>query len=169
MLTGRAWTYGDHLDTDAIIPARYLVSSDPDELARHCMEGIDPGFAGGVQAGDILVAGENFGCGSSREHAALAIQAAGVGCVVVASAARIFYRNAINIGLPVLISPDAVNGCSSGDRLCIDLAAGKIENRTRGTIHPSEAFPAFIVALIESGGLVPFARARWIGRRSPQG
>ncbi|MDY7041060.1 MAG: 3-isopropylmalate dehydratase small subunit [Chloroflexota bacterium] len=159
-LTGTVWKYRDNVDTDAIIPARYLNVSTPEELAQHCMEDIDSGFAGAVQPGDIIVAGENFGCGSSREHAPLAIKGAGVACVVAKSFARIFYRNAINIGLPILECPQAVEVTEKGDRLTVDLGAGRIANERTGRTYQTPPFPAFIVNIIQAGGLVPYTRAR---------
>jgi 3-isopropylmalate/(R)-2-methylmalate dehydratase small subunit len=151
---GKALKFGDHVDTDAIIPARYLNSSDPAELAVHCMEVIDRGFPARVHKGDIMVAGENFGCGSSREHAPVAIKACGISCVIAASFARIFYRNAINIGLPILESADASKGIEEGDLLEVDLASGRIENRTSGKTFTSEAFPEFMREIINAGGLI---------------
>ncbi|MDY7078435.1 MAG: 3-isopropylmalate dehydratase small subunit [Chloroflexota bacterium] len=162
-LTGKVWKYGDNVDTDAIIPARYLNVSTPEELARHCMEDIDSGFADAMQPGDIIVAGENFGCGSSREHAPLAIKGAGVACVVAKSFARIFYRNGINVGLPILECPEAVAEAEQGDRLMIDLEAGKITNERTGRTYQTPPFPAFIVNIIQAGGLVPYTRGR-LGR-----
>ena len=159
-LVGTVWKYGDNVDTDVIIPARYLNVSAAEELARHCMEDIDPGFVNGVQPGDIIVAGENFGCGSSREHAPLAIKASGVACVVAGSFARIFYRNAINIGLPILECPDAVAGTEQGVMLAIDLGAGTITNMHTGRAYQTSPFPAFIMGIIGAGGLVPFTRQR---------
>jgi len=159
-LTGTVWKYGDNVDTDAIIPARYLNVSTPEELARHCMEDIDPEFAGAVQPGDIIVGGENFGCGSSREHAPLAIKGAGVACVIAKSFARIFYRNGINVGLPILECPEVVEETEKGDRLAVDLRAGTITNlRTRRTYQMSP-FPAFIMGIIQAGGLVLYTRER---------
>ena len=159
-ITGTVWKYGDNVDTDAIIPARYLNVSTPGELARHCMEDIDPGFAGAVQPGDIIVAGENFGCGSSREHAPLAIKGAGVACVVARSFARIFYRNGINIGLPILECPPAVEGSEKGDQLTVDLRAGTITNGRTGCTYRTSPFSDFIVGIIQAGGLVPYTRER---------
>jgi 3-isopropylmalate dehydratase small subunit len=161
---GKVWKFGDHVDTDAIIPARYLNVSDPAELARHCMEDADPSFAGRVSSGDIIVAGENFGCGSSREHAPLAIKAAGVSCVVAKSFARIFYRNAINIGLPILACPEAVEGTEAGDRLTVDLRAGTIANQRSGRVYHTAPFPPFVMEIIEAGGLVPYTAHRLAGR-----
>ena len=159
-MTGTVWKYGDNVDTDEIIPARYLNVSTPEELARHCMEDIDPEFASAVQAGDMIVAGENFGCGSSREHAPLALKGAGVACVVAKSFARIFYRNSINVGLPILECPQAVEEVEKGDRLTVDLNAGTITNlRTRRTYQTSP-FPAFVMGIVQAGGLVPYTRER---------
>jgi len=159
-LMGTVWKYGDNVDTDVIIPARYLNVSTPEELARHCMEDIDPGFAAGVRAGDTIVAGENFGCGSSREHAPLAIQGAGVSCVVAGSFARIFYRNAINVGLPILECPAAVEATQKGDLLAVDLGAGTVTNLSTGNTYQTAPFPPFVMDIIGAGGLVPFTRER---------
>jgi len=159
-LMGKVWKYGDNVDTDAIIPGRYLNVSTPDELARHCMEDIDSGFAGTVQAGDIIVAGRNFGCGSSREHAALAIKGAGVACVVAQSFARIFYRNAINSGLPILECPQVWEATQAGDVLDVDLTVGSITNQSTRCTFQAAAFPDFIVSIIRAGGLIPFTRQR---------
>ena len=159
-LTGTVWQYGDNVDTDAIIPARYLNISTAEELARHCMEDIDSTFANGVQTGDIIVAGENFGCGSSREHAPLAIKGAGVSCVVAENFARIFYRNAINVGLPILECAEAVKEMESGDRVTVDLVAGAVTNERTGRTHQTSPFPAFILEIIQAGGLVPYTRRR---------
>ena len=155
---GRVWKYGDHVDTDAIIPARYLNMSTPEALAQHCMEDIDTTFAEEVEPGDIIVGGENFGCGSSREHAPLAIKGAGVSCVVAKSFARIFYRNAINIGLPILSCPDAVEGTKAGDQLTVDLAAGTVTNMRTGKTYKTSPFPTFIMDIIQAGGLIPYTR-----------
>ncbi|RLB05015.1 MAG: 3-isopropylmalate dehydratase small subunit [Deltaproteobacteria bacterium] len=151
---GRGWKFGDDVDTDAIIPARYLNTSDPRQLAEHCMEGIDPGFAQRVRQGDIILAGKNFGCGSSREHAPIAIKAAGVCCVIAKGFARIFYRNAFNIGLPILESAEAVEGSQQGDELEVDLGKGEIHNLTRGEIFFSQPIPPFMQELIRDGGLI---------------
>jgi len=161
MLKGRVWKYGDNVDTDVIIPARYLNTSNPRELAAHVLEGLDPKFAEKVKKGDIIVAGENFGCGSSREHAPLAIKAAGVSCVIAKSFARIFYRNAINIGLPIIEAPDAVERIADGDVLEIELLSGIIRNVTQDEEYRFSAFPAFIQEIIESGGLVNYTRKRF--------
>ncbi|HOT90452.1 MAG TPA: 3-isopropylmalate dehydratase small subunit [Anaerolineae bacterium] len=159
-LRGSVWKYGDNVDTDAIIPARYLNMSTAEELARHCMEDIDTSFAGAVQPGDMIVAGENFGCGSSREHAPLAIKGAGVSCVIAKSFARIFYRNAINIGLPILACPEAVAGMEKGDVLSVDLEAGTITNMRTGQIYHTTPFPPFIMGIIQAGGLIPYTREK---------
>ncbi|MEE8593386.1 MAG: 3-isopropylmalate dehydratase small subunit [Candidatus Bipolaricaulota bacterium] len=158
--TGRAWTFGDHVDTDVIIPARYLTTSDPHELAKHCMEDIEPSFAGSVRAGDIVVAGENFGCGSSREHAPLALQGAGIACVIAASFARIFYRNAFNIGLPIVVCPAAAATAESGHLFEVDIETGLVMNRTLGLSYEAETYPSFILGLIKAGGLTPFTKKR---------
>ena len=163
-IRGRAWVYGDNVDTDVIIPARYLSTSVPEELAPHCMEDIDSSFASSVRAGDVMVAGTNFGCGSSREHAPIAIKASGVSCVIAASYARIFYRNAINIGLPILECPEAGDAISSGDELEIDLAAGKITDRTNGKIFAAAPPPEFLRGIFAAGGLVPYVRERLEGK-----
>ena len=161
-MPGTVWKYGDNVDTDVIIPARYLNVSTPEELALHCMEDIDPAFATGVARGDVIVAGENFGCGSSREHAPLAIKGAGISCVVAKSFARIFYRNAINVGLPILECPQAVDEAQAGDRLAIDLRAGTIRNERTGQTHHTSPLPDFIMGIVEAGGLVPYTKARLV-------
>ncbi len=158
-LKGRAWVYGDNVDTDVIIPARYLVTSDQKVLAQHCMEDIDSTFASGVKAGDIIAAGSNFGCGSSREHAPLSIKGAGISCVIAPSFARIFYRNAINIGLPILECAEA-GRISKGDEIEADLSKGIITNITKGETYQAKPFPEFLQNLIGLGGLVPYVRAR---------
>ncbi|MDR1133080.1 MAG: 3-isopropylmalate dehydratase small subunit [Synergistaceae bacterium] len=159
-IKGRAWVYGDNVDTDAIIPARYLSTSVPEELAPHCMEDIDTSFASSVRAGDVMVAGANFGCGSSREHAPIAIKANGVSCVIAASYARIFYRNAINIGLPILECPEASAAINAGDELEISIAAGKITDKTNGKVFDAAPAPEFLRGLFAAGGLVPYVRER---------
>ena len=151
---GCAIVYGRDIDTDAIIAARYLNSSDMNELARHCMEDIDPGFAERVKPGDIIVAGENFGCGSSREHAPSCIKAAGISCIVAKSFARIFFRNAINVGLPILECSEAVDGVRVGDAIRVDTREGIICNETTGAQWSARPFPAFVREIIEAGGLV---------------
>jgi len=161
--SGTVWKYGDNVDTDVIIPARYLNVSTPEELARHCMEDIDPEFASVVQPGDIIVAGENFGCGSSREHAPLALignRGSGIACVVAKSFARIFYRNAINIGLPILECPEVVEETEKGDRLTVDLKAGTITNERTGRTYQASPFPALIMGIIQAEGLIPYTRRR---------
>ncbi len=158
--TGTAHRYGRDIDTDVIIPARYLNTSDPDELALHCMEDLDAGFIGKVQAGDILVAEENFGCGSSREHAPIAIKHAGISVVIAKSFARIFYRNAINTGLPIMECPEAVDGISAGDRVTVDADTGVITNETTGVTFTAQPFPPFIKDIIETGGLVEAAKKK---------
>ncbi len=152
--SGTAHKYGRDVDTDVIIPARYLNTSDPAELAKHCMEDLDAGFVGKVESGDILVAEENFGCGSSREHAPISIKAAGVSVVIAKSFARIFYRNAINTGLPIMEAPDAVDGISDGDKVSVDADAGTITNETTGATFQAQPFPPFIKEIIEKGGLI---------------
>ncbi len=159
-LHGRVHRYGDNVNTDVIIPARYLTTSDVAELAAHCMEDLDAEFVKRVRPGDMIVAGENFGCGSSREHAPLAIKGAGVGCVIAARFARIFFRNAINVGLPALVCPEAAAKIQSGDELVIDLGSGRIENRTQGESYQAEPFPKFLQQIIAAGGLVPYTRRR---------
>ena len=159
-LKGKVWKYGDNIDTDVIIPARYLNMSTPEELAQHCMEDIDPTFVGGVQPGDVIVGGENFGCGSSREHAPLAIKGAGVSCVIANSFARIFYRNAINVGLPILECAEAVEETEKGDRLTVDLTAGTITNARTGKTYRTSPLPEFVMKIVAAGGLVPYTRER---------
>ncbi len=153
---GIVFKYGDNVDTDVIIPARYLNSSDPAELAKHCMEDIDKEFVNRVQKGDIIVADKNFGCGSSREHAPLAIKAAGVSCVIAETFARIFYRNAINIGLPIIECPEASRGIEAGDEVEIDFDSGIIYNRTKGTSFQGQAFPSFMQKIIAAEGLINY-------------
>jgi 3-isopropylmalate/(R)-2-methylmalate dehydratase small subunit len=160
ILRGRVWKYGDNVDTDVIIPARYLNVSEPEVLARYCMEDLDPAFAGTVQPADVIVAGENFGCGSSREHAPLAIKGAGVSCVIARSFARIFFRNAINVGLPILESPAAAADAEPGHRLEIDLDTGRIRNVTTGQNYRAEPYPPFMMKIIRAGGLVPYTRQK---------
>lgn len=157
---GKVFKYKDNVDTDVIIPARYLNTSDPQELAAHCMEDIDTGFVKNVRAGDIIVAGRNFGCGSSREHAPIAIKAAGVSCVVATTFARIFYRNAINIGLPILECEQAVNGIEAGDEVEIDFDNGLIRNLTKGTAFKAQAFPEFMKKIMAADGLVNYIKAK---------
>ena len=151
---GTAHKYGRDIDTDVIIPARYLNTSVAEELAKHCMEDLDAGFVSKVAQGDILVADENFGCGSSREHAPISIKAAGISVIIAKSFARIFYRNAINTGLPIMESPEAVDAISDGDTLSVDADTGTITNETTGTSWQAQPFPPFIKDIIEQGGLV---------------
>lgn len=153
---GHVFKYGDNVDTDVIIPARYLNSSDPKELAQHCMEDIDQEFVNKVQKGDIIVADKNFGCGSSREHAPLAIKASGVSCVIAETFARIFYRNAINIGLPIIECPQAAKGIAAGDEVEVDFDSGMIFNKTQGTQFQGQAFPPFMQKIIAAEGLVNY-------------
>lgn len=157
---GKAIKYGDNIDTDVIIPARYLNTSDPKELAAHCMEDIDKDFNTRHQCGDIMVGGLNFGCGSSREHAPIAIKEAGISCVVAKTFARIFYRNAINIGLPILECPEAAQDIEEGDTVHIELSTGKIKNLTKGNTYTAVPFPEFMQKIIASGGLVAYTKAR---------
>jgi 3-isopropylmalate/(R)-2-methylmalate dehydratase small subunit len=152
--SGTAHKYGRDVDTDVIIPARYLNTSDPAELGSHCMEDLDAGFVAKVETGDILVAEENFGCGSSREHAPISIKAAGVSVVIARSFARIFYRNAINTGLPIMEAPEAVDGISDGDMVTVDADSGVIVNETTGQTYQAQPFPPFIKDIIEQGGLI---------------
>lgn len=151
---GKAHKYGRDVDTDVIIPARCLVTTDPDELASHCMEDMDDEFIRRVKQGDIIVAGENFGCGSSREQAPLAIKATGIACVVASSFARIFYRNAINIGLPILVCADVAAGAETGDSIRVDLDRGEVTNLTRDRIYQADPFPAFMQEIVAAGGLM---------------
>ncbi len=160
IIKGKAHKYGSDIDTDVIIPARYLNNPDPQELAKHCLEDLDKDFVKKVNAGDVIVAEDNFGCGSSREHAPLAIKFVGVSAVIANSFARIFYRNSINIGLPILECPEAVAGIQSGDELEIDITTGTIKNLTRGLEYNAKPFPEFMQNLIESGGLINYARQR---------
>ena len=165
MLKGKVHKYGADVNTDVIIPARYLNVSDPAELARHCMEDIDAAFVTSVKTGDIIMATTNFGCGSSREHAPLAIKAAGVSCVIARSFARIFFRNAINIGLPLLECSEAVDNTEAGDILEIDLSTGKIKNLTRGLEFTAKPYPEFMAELISAGGLIEYTKKRLASRR----
>ena len=158
--SGTVFKYGDNVDTDVIIPARYLNSSDPSELASHCMEDIDKDFVGKVKAGDLIVAEKNFGCGSSREHAPAAIKAAGVSCVIAETFARIFYRNAINIGLPIIECPEAAKGIRAGDEVEVDFDTGVIYDKTQGTQFKGQAFPPFMQKIIDAGGLINYINAQ---------
>jgi len=159
-IRGKVHKYGADVNTDVIIPARYLSVSDPDELAQHCMEDIDTEFINKVRSGDIIVADTNFGCGSSREHAPLAIKAAGVGCVIAKSFARIFYRNALNIGLPILECEQAAEKSEAGDVLEVDLSTGEIVNVTKGLAFKAKLFPKFMLELIDAGGLIEYTRRK---------
>ena len=164
-LKGKVHKYGADVNTDVIIPARYLMLDNPDELAQHCMEDIDADFLNRVEPGDIIMATTNFGCGSSREHAPLAIKAAGISCVIAGSFARIFFRNAINIGLPLLECAEAVANTEAGDLLEIDLSRGEIKNLTRGMTFTAEPYPEFMAELISAGGLIEYTRRRLVSRR----
>ena len=155
---GRVFKYGDNVDTDVIIPARYLNTSDAKELAAHCMEDIDTEFVKNVTDGDIIVANKNFGCGSSREHAPLAIKTAGVSCVIASTFARIFYRNSINIGLPILECDEAVKNIDAGDELEVDSKTGLIKNLTKNQEYQGEAFPEFMQKIIDNDGLIGYIR-----------
>ncbi len=160
----KLYQYGDNVDTDVIIPARYLNAPDEKSLASHCMEDIDDKFASTVEPGDIIVAGSNFGCGSSREHAPISIKACGVKCVIAKSFARIFYRNAINIGFPIMECPEAVDGISAGDKVSVDFATGVIVNKTTGARFQAAPFPAFVNGIIEHGGLLNSLKARGVAK-----
>ena len=153
---GHVFKYGDNVDTDVIIPARYLNSPDGNELAKHCMEDIDKEFVNKVQKGDIIVANKNFGCGSSREHAPIAIKAAGVSCVIAETFARIFYRNSINIGLPIIECPEAAKAIAAGDEVEVDFDSGVITDKTTGQSFQGQAFPEFMQKIITAGGLVNY-------------
>lgn len=159
---GRSWVFGDNIDTDVIIPARYLVTSDPVELAKHCMEDLDAGFAHKVKSGDAIVAGENFGCGSSREHAPLALKGAGISVVIASSFANIFYRNAINIGLPILECPEAARAVRQGDEVRANLTTGRIKVNSDGITHTYQAqsYPDSILRIIQAGGLIAATREK---------
>jgi 3-isopropylmalate dehydratase small subunit len=164
MLKGRAWKYGDDVDTDVIIPARYLNTSDPGELARHCMEDIDKEYAAKVSPGDFLVAGKNFGCGSSREHAPIAIKASGASAVIARSFARIFYRNAFNMGLPIFEAPQAIDEIDAGDQLVVDMQRGTLRNETQGKQYGIAPVPPFMQELVAAGGLLNYMATRRKGR-----
>lgn len=157
---GKAFKYGDNIDTDVIIPARYLNTSVHSELAKHCMEDIDKDFAKNVEKGDIIVGENNFGCGSSREHAPIAIKASGISCVIASSFARIFYRNSINIGLPILECEEAAKNIDSGDKVEVDFDLGIIKNITKNLQFQSQPFPPFMQELITAGGLAPYIKNR---------
>ena len=155
-VSGKTYKYGDNVDTDVIIPARYLNTPDAKELAKHCMEDIDTSFATTVKPGEIMIAGKNFGCGSSREHAPLAIKTCGIACVIAATFARIFYRNALNIGLPILECPEAAQAIKAGDEVEVDFASGVITDKTTGKSFQGEPFPPFMQELIAAGGLAAY-------------
>ncbi len=165
MLKGTVHKYGANVDTDAIIPARYLNVSEPAALAKHCMEDIDQDFVKRVQPGDIMMTTTNFGCGSSREHAPIAIKAAGISCIIAKNYARIFFRNAINIGLPLLECDQAVDNTEAGDTLEVNLSNGRIKNLTKGTEFEAKAYPDFMAELITAGGLVEYTKKRLESRR----
>lgn len=157
---GKAWKFGSDIDTDGIIPARYLVSSDAAELAKHCMEDVDREFVHKIDPGDIIVADKNFGCGSSREHAPIAIKTAGISCVIAKSFARIFYRNAFNMGLPIIECPEAVDRIEQGDKLRIELSEGTISNLTKGESYQAIPIPPFMQELLTCGGLMNYVSER---------
>jgi 3-isopropylmalate dehydrogenase/3-isopropylmalate/(R)-2-methylmalate dehydratase small subunit len=163
-LKGRAWKYGDDVDTDVIIPARYLNTSDPAELAKHCMEDIDGEYAAKVSHGDFIVAGKNFGCGSSREHAPIAIKASGASAVIARSFARIFYRNSFNMGLPIFEAPEAVDEIGKGDLLSVDMERGTLRNETNGKEYRISPVPPFMQELVAAGGLLNYVSARRKGK-----
>lgn len=157
---GKAWVYKDNVDTDVIIPARYLNTTDEKELAEHCMEDIDETFAKNIQVGDIIIAGDNFGCGSSREHAPIALKASGISVIIAKNFARIFFRNAINIGLPILENPDIADETDSGDEIEVNLDAGEIKNLTKNKTYKTSAFPESVQELISAGGLVNYTKKK---------
>lgn len=159
-MKGKIWKFGDNIDTDLIIPARYLNTSDPAELAKHCMEDADPDFVNKVKIGDFIVGGDNFGCGSSREHAPIAIKAAGVSAVIAKTFARIFYRNAINIGLPILESVEAAEQIKEGDEIEVELATGTIKNLSSGKSYTAQPFPEFMQKIIDKGGLINYLKSK---------
>ena len=161
-LKGKAWKFGADVDTDRIIPARYLVTSEPKELAKHCMEDADPTFSSKVRSGDVIVAGKNFGCGSSREHAPIAIKAAGVSCVIAKSFARIFFRNSFNMGLPILECAGAVAATKPGDVLEVNLEKGEIRNVTRGKTFIARPVPPFMQELVRAGGLMKWVKKKYL-------
>ena len=160
VVQGRVHRFGDEVNTDVILPGRYLALRKPEDLGRHCMEGLDPDFIKRVRRGDILAVGRNFGCGSSREHAPIAIRACGVSCVIAPSFARIFYRNAINIGFPILECPEAAAEIANGDQVSVDFATGTITDETTGKTYHATAFPPFIQKIIAHGGLLSYLKAR---------
>ena len=157
---GKVFKYGDNIDTDVIIPARHLSTADPEELKKHCMEDIDKYFIKSVKPGDIMVAQKNFGCGSSREHAPIAIKASGISCVIAESFARIFYRNSFNIGLPIIESAEASKGIEAGDQVEIDFESGQIMNITKGETYKAQSYPEFIQKIIQKDGLVNYIQEK---------
>jgi 3-isopropylmalate/(R)-2-methylmalate dehydratase small subunit len=158
VISGRVWKFGDNVNTDVILPGKYLMINDPMELGKHAMEGIDEGFSEKVQKGDVIVGGRNFGCGSSREHAPLSLKASGVGAIVAESLARIFYRNAINLGLPVLECRGVSGLVQEGDLIVVDILVGQVTNRSTGRSLKTTPIPEFIVSILKSGGLVPYLK-----------
>jgi 3-isopropylmalate/(R)-2-methylmalate dehydratase small subunit len=160
MIKGTAFKFGDNVDTDQIISAKYLVTTDAVELSKHCMETVDPDFPSKAKPGDIMIAGRNFGCGSSREHAPLSIKGLGLGLIIAESFARIFFRNCINIGMPILESPEAAKDAQNGDQLEIDLDQGVIKNVTKGKTYKAVKFPDFMQQIISAGGLMPYVKKR---------
>jgi len=164
MLKGKVLKYKDNVDTDVIIPARYLNTSDPKELAAHCMEDIDKEFVKRVKAGDVMVAGKNFGCGSSREHAPIAIKESGISCIIAETFARIFYRNSINIGLPILECPQAAKEIEDGDEVSVNIKSGEIANLTSGKKYQAQPFPPFMMELMEVGGLINYVKGKMAGK-----
>jgi 3-isopropylmalate dehydratase small subunit len=161
-IRGKAWKFGDDVNTDVILPARYLTLSDPDLLAEHCMEDADPEFAGRVKSGELIVGGKNFGCGSSREHAPIAIKAVGISCVIAQSFARIFYRNAFNVGLPILECPEAAEAIEAGDDVEVDLEKGVIINHARQETFRAQPVPPFMHKLLQAGGLIPYVQGKMV-------
>jgi len=164
-LKGKVFKYGSHVDTDAIVPARHLNLHEPADLAKHCMEDLDADFTGKVRSGDIIVADDNFGCGSSREHAPVAIKASGISCVIAKSFARIFFRNAINIGLPLLECEEAARDIKAGDTVEVDLASGAITNLSSGKSFTSKAYPEFMMQIVQAGGLVEYTKKKLAGAK----
>ncbi|HOJ09198.1 MAG TPA: 3-isopropylmalate dehydratase small subunit [Clostridiales bacterium] len=160
MIQGKAIKYGNNIDTDVIIPARYLNTHEPSELAKHCMEDLDKTFISHVEKGDVMVGGKNFGCGSSREHAPIAIKASGISCVIAETFARIFYRNAINIGLPILECPEAAKAINKGDIVAVELSSGKIVNLTSGDEYKAAPFPEFMQEIINADGLIEYTKRK---------